>query len=190
MRSQRIVLCLVVVLVLGLAPFGFGQLASQPARTPHSYYNADTGQFETVRPMAETDAPVLVTPTTGTLTIKYTITVKTPMPKNSVISCTGSADVAETGFFADEDGSGIATGSGGTFTCSVVINYSWVLSTPAKDMVTLAGSVSIGYGYEITASNGPGTLVVAVVARHHEPDIAAIKVPTTASTTINVDVTL
>jgi len=195
MLCKKTALSILVALVLGLAPFGFGQLTprAHSSHNPHTYYNPETGQYEPVRPMVESDAtPAATTPTTGTLTFTYTITVKSKMPKNAVISCEGSATVSEaTGYFADEGGSGIATGSGTSYTCTVVINYSWLLLSPTKDVMELGGSVTMEYGYEATATNGTGTIVVPAIARSNEQEIAPMAVPKTGtSTPISVEVTL
>ncbi|MFY9911000.1 MAG: hypothetical protein WCF22_23900 [Candidatus Sulfotelmatobacter sp.] len=194
MRSQKTFLPLLVALVLGLAPSGFGQLASQAhsRQSTHSWYNPATGTYEPLRPMVEADAVPEVAPTTGTLTFKYTITVKSAIPTNAVISCEGDVDTSEaTGFFVEDGASGIATGSGSAWTCTAVIHYSWSLTTPTTDTLILGGSVTMEYGYQATATNGSGIIVVPAVARTNTHTIPSMKVPASgAATTVNVAVTL
>jgi len=193
MQIRRTILPLVAVLVLGLAPLGFGQLAAP--RTPHrtlGYYDPATGAFEPLRPAEEVDATA-VTPTTGDLVLKFTLTVKATIPKNGVIGCTAEATVSDSsGFSADEHASGVATlVSGTTYSCTATIHYSWLLSSPTADKIYITSTSTLEYGYEVTATNGTGTVVEAVSARGSTQPVAAISVPANgATTTESVSMTL
>jgi hypothetical protein len=193
MHFRKTVLSL-AVLGLGLAPFAFGQLAS-PARPSSQrvlgYFDPASGVFEPIRPAAAEIDPAASTET-GTLVVKYTITVKSTIPKNGVIGCTAGASTGDVAGEYDESASAIATGSGSSYTCSAIIHYSWLLNTPTTDQVLLSGSVTMVYGYQATASNGTSVVVQPIDARASSHYIPPLKsVPANGlTTTINVSVTL
>jgi hypothetical protein len=194
MSIRRTVLSL-AVLGLGLAQFGFAQIAS-PARPSSQrvlgYFDPATGIFQPLRASAEVDPATAVTET-GELIVKYTITVKSAIPKNGVVGCSASAGTDDSAGDYAESASGVATlVSGSTYSCSAIIHYSWLLNTPTTDSVGFTGSATIGYGYQVTATNGSATLVQPVTARESKPNIPVLKaVPANgATTTIDVNVTL
>jgi len=192
MDIRRLVLSL-AVLGLGLAPLSFGQLASpRPSQRVLGYFDPATGIFQPLHSTAEVDLASAVTDT-GELIVKYTITLKSTLPKNGVIGCSIAA--TETGDAAgshEERATGVATGSGTSYTCSAIIHYSWLLDTPTTDELTFNGSATIDYGYEVTATNGSATVVEPIEARGSVPYIPPIKgVPANgATTTIDVSATL
>jgi len=186
MKIQQIILSLLVVLV-GLSSFGFCQFAAQapPQRHPLGYYDPATGSFSPLVPAQDPDAPA-VTPTTGTFDFNFTLTVKTAIPKNSVITCNALASVSDpgSGFSAGEQAFGTAKlVSGTTYSCALKIDYSWLLTTPSTDKVNLSVSAGVGEGYEITATNGTGTTVQVVGTRNSSQSIGSIKVPANGATT-------
>ncbi len=193
MHTRRMTISFLVILVLGLAPLGFGQLLS-PQRAHHGtlgYYDPATGLFEALRPAMDGDEVPATAATTGTLTFSFTITVKSTVPKNAVITCQATAIASDPAGGFTEEGGAVATGSGATRTCTVVIPYSWNLTTPTKDSISLATSASMEYGYEVTATNGTATLVVPAVLRTSGQPLGVIAVPANgASTTKTVAVTL
>jgi hypothetical protein len=186
MQTRRMMLPLVAIFVLGLAPLGYGQILTKP-HTSHrtlGYYDPATGAFEPLPSAEEAEAPV--TATTGTLVFKITINVKSAIPKNAVIGCTAGASVFDStsGLSADESGSAVATlTSGTTYSCTVKLPYSWLLSSPTSDKVSLDFNTSLDYGYEVTATNGTATLVQPVGARLTTHTLAPINVPLTGATT-------
>lgn len=185
MTSQRMFLPILVVFVLSLAPFSHGQVIAKtrPDHRTLGYYDPATGKFEPLTPASESEEPPVVA-TTGTLVLKFTITVKSVIPKNSVLGCTASADISETGFSADEHGSGVAKLlSGDTYSCTVTIPYSWALSTPASDTIYLEATANIGYGYQVTATNGADATVQPIDYRDSTHSVPSIKVPATGATT-------
>jgi hypothetical protein len=194
MQIQRMVLSLLVVLVLGLAPLSYGQIAPhQPSHRIFGYYNPATGAFEPLRPAAEDVEPAAVTATTGTLVFKPTITVKSTIPKNGVIGCSGEASVGDSsGRTYAEHGSGVETlVSGTTYTCTVTLPYSWLLSSPASDKITLDYTANLNYGFQLAASNAADTAVEPLSARESDQGIPSISVPASgATTTEDVSVTL
>jgi hypothetical protein len=193
MQTRKATLPLLVALVLGLAPLGFGQLPTQTL-SPHrtiGYYNSDTGLFEPLRPTEQDAEAPAVTPTTGTLTFQFTIVLKTPLPKNAVLTCTAGAAVIETNYSTDEGGFGIATlVSGTTYSCTATMHYSWLLNSPTTDKVILSYKANITEGIEVIPTNGTAPTVVTA-GRFSSQTIASIKVPVSgATTTEDVSITL
>jgi len=187
MQTRKMMLPLLVVLVLGLAPFGFGQFATKPHSQHRTlgYYDSTTGAFQPLGKAADAEQPP-VTPTTGTITFRLTINVKSTIPKNGVIGCTGSASVFDdtSELSDDESGSAVATLVSGTqYLCIVKLPYSWLLSSPTTDQVGLAFDASIDYGYEVTATNGSATVVQPIGARATSHTLAPIAVPINGATT-------
>jgi hypothetical protein len=178
--------------LLTLVPLAFGQLASQvrPANRTLGYYDPATGIFEPLRPLSDTEPAT--TPTTGTLTFTFTISVKSAIPKNAVIGCEGDVSVSDPSLQATERGTGVAKlTSGTTYTCTAVIHYSWLLSTASSDKISLSYNSSIDYGFEVTASNGTGTVVTPIISRSSTQGIGDISVPANgASTAEDISITL
>jgi len=180
---------LLAVLVLGLAPFSFGQLFSKPhpANKTLGYYDPATGAFQPLPKATDAEEPA-ATVTGGTITFRLTINVKSTIPKNAVIACSGSASVLSdsSDLTFDEEGSAVATLVSGTqYLCIVKLPYSWTLSSAATDKVYLNYSASMDYGYEVTATNGSATIVQGVSARLTTHSIAPIDVPINGATTTN-----
>ena len=195
MQTRKLMLPLLVVLVLGLAPFGFGQFATK-THSQHrtlGYYDSTTGAFQPLAKAADAEQPP-VAPTTGTITFRLTINVKSVIPKNAVIGCTGSATVFDDSstLSDDEIGSAIATLVSGTqYLCIVKLPYSWLLSSPTTDQVALGFDASIDYGYQATATNGTATVVEPIGARDTSHSLAPIAVPINgATTTESITVTM
>jgi hypothetical protein len=193
MPKRSLIFSLVVVLILGFAILAFAQRAAH-SQPEFGYYDRSTGTFTPVQQAAAaSDAePRAVTDVTGELILKYNITVKSTIPKNGVISCTGSAGVSDSTGSTTERATGIATlVSGTTYTCSAIIHYSWALSTPTTDKIGFVGAATIDYGYQYTATNGADTAIEPVEARSSAPTIAPISVPANGvTTTIDINVTL
>lgn len=176
------------LLVLALASLSFGQFAPKPA--PHrtlGYMDSSTGVFH---PLGTTDNAELTpaSPISGTITFRLTINVKSSIPANAVIGCTGEAsvfdDTSELPF--DEYGSAVATLVSGTqYLCVVKLPYSWLLASPTTDKVTLSYTASMTYGYEATATNGTATVVQPVAARDTDHTLTPISVPLSGATTTN-----
>ena len=192
MLLRKMILPLLVVSVFALAPFTYGQFANHTPHRTLGYYDPATGAFEPLRPALDLEAPP-VTPTTGTLILKLTLTVKSTIPKNAVIACGGNASVFDSsGFSADEHGSSIAKlVSGTTYSCTVTLPYSWPLASPSTDKISLSYSASIDYGYQVTATNGTAIVVEPVSARDTSQSFGSISVPVNgATTTENISSTI
>jgi len=193
MISGRVVLSLLAVLVFGLAPFSYGQFAtkSRPTQRALGYYDPATGKFEPLAPAQDSEAPPVVA-TTGTIVFKFTLTVKSVIPKNAVLGCTADASVSDSAFSGEEHGSAVAKlVSGDTYSCTVTIPYSWPLSSPGTDSVYLDSEASIDYGFQVTATNGATTTIEPIEARGSSHSLTTIKVPATgATTTETIPITL
>lgn len=193
MQPRTMTISFLVILLLGLAPSGFSQLLN-PQHAHHGtlgYYDAATGAFEALRPAINVEELPATTATTGTLTFSFTITVKSTVPKNAVIACSATAVVSDPAGGFTEEGGAVATGTGTSRTCKVVIPYSWALTTPTQDSIVLETTASMEYGYEVTATNGTATLVAPAIARTSGQPLGIIKVPANgASTSETVLVTI
>jgi hypothetical protein len=193
MIIRKMTLGILAVLALALGPVAFGQIGNQarPSNLQLGYYDPTTGVFQPLQAAPDAEAAA-VAPTTGTLTMKYTITVDSTIPKNGVISCTGLAYVSESSGVWQEHGTGIATlASGKTYNCSVIIHYSWLLASASTDKISFTGGAQLLYGLQVTATNGTATVVQPVPQRESDPAIPPIKVPANgASTTVSISPTL
>jgi hypothetical protein len=190
MQIRKFVLSL-AVLGLGLAPLSFGQLASPktPSQRVLGYFDPTTGLFHPLHTAAVAD-PATASTVTGELAVKYTITVKSAIPKNGVIGCSATADVGDAAGDHEERATGVATGSGTAYTCTAIIHYSWVLDTPTTDPVEITGGVTIDYGYEVTATNGSATAVEAIESRGTNPPDSELKAVPASGTTTTIDVSV
>ena len=194
MQKRNVILSFAVVL-LGLAPFASAQIESTALASHRvlGFFNSDTGLFEPFRVATQdSEVPPPVTPTTGTLAFNFTITLKSPLPKNGFITCTGGGSVIETKDSVDEGGFGIATlVSGDTYSCSVSMPYSWPLATPTTDKIILSFKVQINEAIQVGATNGTGTSLLITAGRASSQTLASIPVPANgATTTETVSVTL
>jgi hypothetical protein len=142
--------------------------------------NPQTGTFKPlIKPTVIEDlevAPLATTPTTGKFVANFTISVKSTIPSADVIACTLEASVADitSGHIAEETASVAAVRSGSSATCSVTIPYSWILTSPTLDMVSLMYTISTPYG---------GTSATALPSRMSIQTISTGKVPTSGATT-------
>ena len=200
MQSRKLLLPILalVILALGLAPSAFSQIAKtqSPFKAPHrdlGFYDRTTGAFTPLEVASEEVEPAVTTTASGEFIFNFTITLKSAVPTNAVIGCDANVEVADltTGLSYGEQGSSIATGTGTTRTCTVKIFYSWTLTSPdTADMVSMSYDASMIKGYEATASNGTGTIVEPIGVRSSGHDLPTIKLPTAATTTETISVTL
>jgi hypothetical protein len=196
MHKRSMVVSLAVVLILGFAIFAFAQRSGHFSSSPSElgYYDRATGVFTPLQQGPDAELPA-VAPTTGTLVFKFTISRKSALPKNSVISCSAGAFVSQSsGFSTTEKAGAVATPvSGTTYTCTSTINYSWPLSSPTTDKISFSNvHANIDYGYQVTATNGTAILVEPVVGRDANPSsLPSISVPANgATTTEDISITL
>jgi hypothetical protein len=190
MQKRSVIASLVVILILGFAILAFAQRAAHSGEL--GYYDRSTGQFTPLQQTASDAEPRAVTDVTGELIVKFTITVKSAIPKNGVVGCTATATVGDSTGGTQEDATGVATlVSGTTYNCNAIINYSWALSTPTTDKIAFTGKATLDYGYQVTAFNGADTAVEPIELRSSNRTIPEISVPASgATTTVDVSATL
>jgi hypothetical protein len=190
MQKRSVISFLVVVLILGFAILAFAQRAAHPGEL--GYYDHSTGQFTPVQQAASDADPRAVTDVAGELIVKFTITVKSAIPKNGVVGCAATATVGDTTGGTVEAATGVATlVSGTTYNCNAIMNYSWALSTPTTDKISFTGRATLDYGYQATAFNGADTVVEPIELRSSSRTIPEISVPANgATTTVDVSATL
>lgn len=140
------------------------------------YLDPQTGFFHPAASGATVDSSQLlpsVVPTTGKLVFNFTISVQSAIPTTDTIVCEASAEVLEvtTQHAVEEAASVAATRSGTTAKCTVTIPYSWVLTTPKTDTVTLT--------YTLFAP----TAAPLLPSRTSTQTVAVIPVPLTGATT-------
>lgn len=125
------------------------------------------------------------TPTTGKFVFNFTLTLSSTVPKNGLIVCTAFASVFESssGQSISENAAGIATLSGGKWSCTATMPYSWLLANPQTDTVTLSYKAELADGLQVTATNGTMTAVVPFSIRKVNQNIASISVPLNGATT-------
>jgi hypothetical protein len=192
MQMQKF--AVLAALVLAFTTLSFGQLANPQSHRVLGFFDPATGAFEPLSAGLQADAPP-VAATTGSLVFKFTINAKSGIPKNGVIDCTVNVYVTDaSGFNASERGAGVATlSSGTTYTCTATIDYSWLLTSPTTDKITVQDvSAGVLYGYQATATNGTAIVVEPVAGRtSSQSNIAPFTVPANgATTTETVSITL
>jgi len=114
---------------------------------------------------------------TGTLVMKFNITLKSGIPTDAVINCTQNAIVSDPIGTYSETKTYKATRTGNTATCSVSIPYSWVLSSgdqqisqtysvvvygTASSALVLREASSYGTYVDMPANGGTSTRTVNV----------------------------
>ena len=128
------------------------------------YQNPETGAFE---PLVKAVPDTTISPTTGTIDLTLTITLKTALPKGGTILCSGdliaTSENDSTTFSLsvwDESVFSVATVSGSTATCTVTIPYSF--HVPAAS-TTLKNTIEGDYSVEmINATGALPSLVVTL----------------------------
>ena len=123
------------------------------------YQDTQTGVFHPL----PVDTPIdnVTAPTTGTLKVVITITVKSAWPTGTVrtIVCSSAFAVTATGATGlaatyTEENFAYATGSGTAFKCTLTIPYSWVIPTTAIAK-SLTGEYTVGVQKTATAAGPP-----------------------------------
>jgi hypothetical protein len=127
-----------------------------------------------------------VAPSTGKIVFTFTITATSAVPKNGVVTCNANASVNESGSGQNifQKATGIATlNTAGKWICKAIMPYSWALATPGSDSVNLAYDVELDYGFQLTASNGTGTVVAPLSVDKVNQNLGSISVPLNGSVT-------
>lgn len=143
------------------------------------YLNPKTGEFtaQAVGPAAVGgDAAATYT---GTFVMKFVITLKSNIPADWPIQCMQTVmPVDSGGYYYSDSKTVLATRSGSTASCSVIIYYSWVLTSPS-DMVSTSYAVT-------TYGNSSG-----ILQREAVGNVPVVALPANGGTvTRTVNVTL
>ena len=169
---------LAFALVSGSCHLLFSQDANKPGIL--GYLDPQTGAFRPIGQKAPQTTAASPAPTTGTLVVNITITIQSSIPANANITCSVQGSVNETVSvnpyeynFMSESASTTATRSGSSASCSLTIPYSWILSTPARDMVNVSYTIS-AFGTGVTPT---------LSSRYSTAGIATVGVPANGTTT-------
>jgi hypothetical protein len=141
----------VLVCVVGLTQLIWSQNGSSASerteRDTHArgipgYLDPRTGTFTTKAQSVPGNQEGALDPTLtnyyGTYVITLTITISSNISTSDVIVCTASLSTDDPGGgLFSEDAAAVASRSGNTATCKVVIPYSWFLTTPGTDLVSI-----------------------------------------------------
>jgi len=172
MKIARIIF--VCVCLVGFTQLAWSQKPASPQHGILGYLDPVTGTF---KPLVQNPAPSEEAemeapgPTTGKFVFSFTITISSTNLSGDTISCQAEASAFDVTRSLDESASVKATVSGSTATCTVTIPYSWTLTTPTTDMVSLS------YTIYATSSTGQPTRTSS------QTPLATIKVPTSGATT-------
>ena len=146
-RGMRVLatLCLACACVVALVQPVWSQTPTGALPGIPGYLDPRTSTFIPLPQKAVEGAgtAATITPTTGTLVVAFTITVLPSIPLSQTISCGVSAIVIEqsSGLSFSASASSAATRSGSTAKCTVTLPYSWALSSPDSDTVSLSWGI-------------------------------------------------
>ena len=182
MRLKICQIILVCAFLAGVSQVLWGQAAglkTNAVGAPGILGHLDplTGAFTPLQQTAEVDLATLTAtaPTTGKFVFSFTITIASTNLGSDPIACEANATVFDSsGRTSTETASVAATKSGTTATCTVTIPYSWTLSTPTTDMVSLGFMISTAN--TAAASGGQPT-------RTTTQTLGSVKVPANGLTT-------
>jgi hypothetical protein len=136
--THVLLLCLCCVMVV---PAVCAQTAKSSSRTGIlGYLDPATGAFRPVPAVADDGTPpATVTTFGGTITVTFTITVKSTNLTSFTCSVNASVidDPGASERIYDESSTATATGSGATRTCKASIPYSWALATQSTDSMSI-----------------------------------------------------
>ena len=144
------------------------------------YFDYSTGVFRPISQMAtfDSNSAAAANPTTGTIVVNLTVTIKSTVPSTSSVNCNVEVDVldlsSETANLIQESATVVATRTGNTAKCTVTIPYSWIVLNPATS--------TVGINYNVTLANKT-TPTTGLLSRSSSGSIANIPVPANGSTT-------
>lgn len=151
--KNQLLLCLCCILVVSTA---WSQEKNSIKPGILGYLDPNTGAFRPV-PTASEESPNALTTFTGTITVTFTITLKTS--GLTKISCEAGVSVLDqiqtSPRSYEESATATATGSGNTRTCTVTIPYAWALATQSSDSMSVTYVVlGTGTGTENARTSG------------------------------------
>jgi hypothetical protein len=186
-------LAAIAAISVGATLAGSAVAAAQSGESPVNhkrvlgYQDEQTGTF---RPLSTAAPDVTLSPTTGTVELELTISLRTALPKGGAVVCGASLIVLSenltTGSLTSwtEDAYGLATVSGTTATCTVLVPYAFVVS-PAS--TTLKNTIEGTYTVEmVNATGAVPPLVVDLFGTFLSEPLP----PTSTTTKVPVSVTI
>jgi hypothetical protein len=149
------------------------------------FLDPQTGTFSTRVQSASESAdgePVTAVTYWGTYVATFTISISSTFPTGTVFDCSTSLSTGDFGSNGSEgsyseEGSAIATGSGSTRTCKVVIPYSWLLLNGPTD------TVNISYSVSAISTGTVGTVTTAVALRTASRSVGSSAMPAVGAIT-------
>lgn len=143
------------------------------------YFDYSTGVFRPIGTATfDSNSAAAANPTTGTIVVNLTVTIKSTVPSTSSVNCNVEVDVldlsSETANLIQESATVVATRTGNTAKCTVTIPYSWIVLNPATS--------TVGINYNVTLANKT-TPTTGLLSRSSSGGIASIPVPANGSTT-------
>ena len=137
------------------------------------YLDPQTGAFRPMPVVTDSEESAAgVTPTTGKIVLTLTVNLVSTFPTTEAFSCGLTAAAVDSSGLSFIDSEQIAaTKAGTTLTCTITLNYSWALTTPTVDRMTIT--------YQVNGAAGTNGLPVRI-AQH---GVAVMTVPATGKTT-------
>jgi hypothetical protein len=184
MRISRIVLPVCICLVGLTLPVRSQKTNESTQHGIPGYLDARTGTFKplaNLAPPEESEIEALA-PSSGDFAVTFTISIKSTIPSTDTITCFFNASVfTDASLRTLNDSMTVAaTRSGSTATCKLKMFYSWPLTSPTTDLVSLDYVVSAG-----------GTASTPFPNRESSQSLSSIKVPAVgATTTIDIPSTI
>jgi hypothetical protein len=151
------------------------------------YQDEQTGAFH---PLATAAPDITLSPTTGTVELELTTSLRTTLPKGGSVVCGASLIVLSenltTGSLSSwtEDAYGIASVSGTTATCTILVPYSFIV--PAAS-TTLKNTIEGTYTVEMVNATGA---VPPLIVDLFGTFLSAPLPPTSTTTKVPVSATI
>jgi hypothetical protein len=160
--------------LVGLSIAGWGQTQGRPSASGiPGFLDPNTGTFKPIPAVSSSENAPVVTPTKGRIVLSLVAGVRSALPSNEVYTCGISVSTFDaTSTLAFEESAQIAaTPSGLNEVCVITLPYSWDLTSPGSDTMSISYSVTA-----VGPTNG-------LPARQLNHGVANIPVPANGATT-------
>ncbi len=190
MRMSKLIL--VCVCLVGLTQLVWSQnsnLSIAPGSRAHGvpgYLDPRTGTFTAkvhADPQASVSPDVTYTVQTGTWEFSLPVTLKTAAQSGDILACEVDLSTYDplTLDYSERAATSVAS-PGASATCKVNIPFSWVLTTPTTDTVSISYSVSLIHAY--TVGSGSTSVTTAEASREADHTYSEnYKMPANGATT-------
>jgi hypothetical protein len=140
---------------VGLTQPVWSQASERNGQGILGYFDPQTGAFKPLAKSAPEEMESAAAATAGDFKVTFNITVKSAIPPTATITCIFTASTADltSGLSMNDSMSVAATGSGASRKCVLDMFYSWPLSSPTSDTVSLSYSITAAG----TGTSGPVT---------------------------------